>query len=517
VQESLRRRVLVGFAVFLLILLFAGWFLDTKSTAPVTLYLSFVLTATTWLVLLMALFLSALSLPTDIKNKTIYTIVTKPVRPGEIVLGRIIGFAAIGTLMLVVMGLFSYVFVARVLNHTHEVEIASLKSVPNDSSGSRTGRTSLNQNHRHELTVDADGNGSTDIAQGHYHNITARTVGDKVTYEIGPPEDLFTARVPAYATSLRFKDRTGQGSERGISVGNEWKYRSYIDGGTLAAAIFTFSDITPERFPKGLPIEMTIRVFRSYKGEIERGILGSLILRNPKTGRTSQIETFQAKDFHIDHIDIDRKLTDQTGKPIDLYDDLVADGQLEIELQCLDDQQYFGVAKPDIYLRARDASFTMNFIKSYIAIWVQMLLVTGFGVMFSTFLSGPVAMMATLATIVMGFFKQFVLDVAHGAVLGGGPIESSIRIFKQQNLTVQLDPGLTTDVVKASDKVFMWAMERITSLLPDFRRFDDVDYVAHGFDIPPEVVLVQVFIALGYVAAVFAIGYFFLRTREVAR
>ncbi len=159
----------------------------------------------------------------------------------------------------------------------------------------------------------------------------------------------------------------------------------------------------------------------------------------------------------------------------------------------------------------------MNFIKSYIAIWVQMLLVTGFGVMFSTFLSGPVAMMATLATIVMGYFKQFVLDVAHGAALGGGPIESLIRIFKQQNLTVEFEPGLTTDVVKASDTVFMWAMERITSLLPDFRHFDNVDYLAHGFDIPPEVVLVQVFTALGYVAAVFAVGYFFLRTREVAR
>ncbi len=349
VQESLRRRVLVGFGVFLLILLFAGWFLDTKSTAPATLYLSFVLTATTWLVLLVALFLSSLSLPADIKNRTIYTIVTKPVRPGEIVLGRILGFAAIGTLMLTVMGLFSYVFVARVLNHTHEVEIASLKSVANDSSGSRTGRTSLSQNHRHQLTVDAEGNGSTDIVQGHYHNITARTVGDKVTYEVGPPEDLFKARVPAYASSLRFKDRTGQGSERGISVGNEWKYRSYIDGGTLAAAIFTFSDVTPERFPDGLPIEMTIRVFRSYKGEIEQGILGSLVLKNPKTGRASQLETFRAKDFYIDHIDIPRKLTDPTGNPIDLFDDLVSDGQLEVELQCLDDSQYFGVAKPDIY------------------------------------------------------------------------------------------------------------------------------------------------------------------------
>ena len=97
------------------------------------------------------------------------------------------------------------------------------------------------------------------------------------------------------------------------------------------------------------------------------------------------------------------------------------------------------------------------------------------------------------------------------------PLRAHWLFQKQQNLTVQLEPGLTTDVVKASDKVFMWMMERITSLLPNFRQFDDVDYVAHGFDIPPEVVLVQVFTALGYVAAVFAVGYFFLRTREVAR
>ena len=76
IQESLRLRVLVSVAIFALILLFAGWFLDTKSHDPGTLYLSFVLTATTYLVLLNALFLSAFSLPTDIKNHTIYTIVS---------------------------------------------------------------------------------------------------------------------------------------------------------------------------------------------------------------------------------------------------------------------------------------------------------------------------------------------------------------------------------------------------------------------------------------------------------
>ncbi|HEV3023825.1 MAG TPA: hypothetical protein VGX76_15225, partial [Pirellulales bacterium] len=145
VQEAIRRHVLVGFAVFLLILLFAGWFLDTTTNDPAALYLSFVLTATTYLVLLIALFLSVFSLPADIKNHTIYTIVTKPVRPGEIVLGRIFGFSVIGTLLLAVMGLISYFFVVRALNHTHEVDVASLHGVPNDSSGVRTGRTTSAQ------------------------------------------------------------------------------------------------------------------------------------------------------------------------------------------------------------------------------------------------------------------------------------------------------------------------------------------------------------------------------------
>ncbi len=492
VQESLRRRVLVGFGVFLLILLFAGWFLDTQSTDPATLYLSFVLTSTTYLVLLMALFLSAFSLPTDIKNHTIYTIVTKPVRPGEIVLGRILGFAAIGTVLLALMGVVSYVFVVRVLNHTHDVEVASLKTVPNDSSGERVGRTGSTQNHRHNVTLQPDGTGSTDVVQGHWHEVDEVVDGDETTYTMGPPRDLFHARVPAYATNLRFKDRTGKGSDKGINVGNEWTYRSFIEGATLAAATWTFEDVTPERFPDGLPIEMTVRVFRSYKGDIEKGILGSLVLRNPRTGRASAGINFEAKDGTIDSRLIPRKLTDPAGNSIDLFDDLVADGELEMQLQCLDIEQYFGVAKPDLYLRARDASFALNFAKSYVGIWVQMLLVTSFGVMFSTFLSGAVAMLATLAALVLGFFAKFIYGVAVGTVEGGGPVEALVRLISQRNVTSEMEPGLTRNVVQAMDNVFMFFMQSVTSLLPDFRRFSDVDYVAYGFDIPMDLLGMQV-------------------------
>src|SRR5580704_11056988 len=45
IQESLRRRVLAGLAVFIVILAFALWFLDARTPDPARLYLSFVLTA----------------------------------------------------------------------------------------------------------------------------------------------------------------------------------------------------------------------------------------------------------------------------------------------------------------------------------------------------------------------------------------------------------------------------------------------------------------------------------------
>ena len=112
-KEALRRKVLVVFAIFAVIFLFAGWFLDVKSDDPAHLYLSFVLTTTNYLVLMLALFLSTFSLPADIKSKTIHTVVTKPVRPTEIIMGRMLGLAAIGTVLLVLMCVVSYVFVIR--------------------------------------------------------------------------------------------------------------------------------------------------------------------------------------------------------------------------------------------------------------------------------------------------------------------------------------------------------------------------------------------------------------------
>ncbi|NBX30620.1 hypothetical protein EBR04_09320, partial [bacterium] len=58
VQESLRRNVLVVLAVFALLLLFAGWFLDPGSVNPGKLYLGFILGATNLLVCCVTLLLA---------------------------------------------------------------------------------------------------------------------------------------------------------------------------------------------------------------------------------------------------------------------------------------------------------------------------------------------------------------------------------------------------------------------------------------------------------------------------
>jgi len=525
IQESLRRWVLAGLVVFGVVLAFALWFLNADEIDPGTLYLDFVLTATAWLVLPMSVFLSAFSLPNDIKNHTIYTIVTKPVRSSEIVLGRIVGFAAVGTALLVVMGLFSYLFVVRALNHSHELveaDLTLIEAPAGTESALKEGRTTTDRGHFHRVTVDAEGNGATDVRQGHWHKITAEGSGPSQRYVLGPPEGQFHAREPVYG-KLSFKNRAGEYTDKGINVGNEWTYRSYIDGGTQAAAIWKFNNVRKQDFNDVLPLEMTIRIFRTHKGNIEQGILGSYVLRNPNQNdpnkkRQSQPINFYAREFVIDQHEVKlNELHDDKGQPLDLWEDLVEDGQLELELQCLQSGQYFGMAQPDVYLLPREASFEANFAKGYLGIWLQMLLVTTFGVMWSTFLNGAVAMLATFATLAGGFFTQRMSELADGKLLGGGSIESLYRVVNQQSMVGDLDEGAGTTVIHVLDTINRAPMFMLSRVLPDFSSFSNVDYVSAGFNIPADVLLTQVTTAAAYIVPAFIFGFLCLKLREVAK
>jgi len=526
IKESVRRRVIVALAVYIIILLFAGWFLQTGYREPGKLFFSVVLTATTYLVLMIALLVSAFSLPNDFKSKTIYTIVTKPVRAGDIVLGRILGFTIVGTVLLAIMAACSAGFVWRMLDHTHAVQLDTLEN-KFDASGKvvgKKGRTTTNLQHSHEIEIYPDGSGLALSTNEHEHSIVSKERGGETVYDVSGPQGLLRARVPYYG-KLRYLDRKGVDAPKGISVGSEWTYRSFIEGGSPAAAIWTFSDINEGSFRKDqngaeiLPLELVVRVFRTFKGNIETGIQGILQLRNPDNKAIkSEPWTFTAKDSSINTFDWARKLNDADQKQIDLLKDLVtADGRVEVVVQCLDRAQYYGFAQPDCYVRLPDGSPLWNFIKAQASIWIQMVLVIAIGVTCSTLVNAPVAMLFTISFITLGFFRQFFVDVAIGKQVGGGPIESSYRIVTQMNQTSPLPEGFGAQLIQSIDSVLKVAMQSLAAVLPDFRSFSTVGYVAYGYDIPMNQIYQDLIVCLAYLTGLFIIGYFFLRTREVAK
>ena len=584
-KEAMRRRViLVTFGIFALTLLFGGWFLNYGTTNPDRIYVNFVLWGTQLLVLLMGMLISAFSLPEDIKNKTIYTVVTKPVRSTEVVLGRIIGFGVLGTLLLTLMGLISFVFVWRGLSHTHQIgdadtqTMAEFDEIDQETMLDKRGRrvspgvvmaaeTDSIAGHRHRIEVvtdvrDADDdepvNDSniwksevredgrivyyrllTELRAGHVHPVTVNGDGEDAEVKLGSATGYFRARVPVYSSALSFFDRKGQPRPKGISVGKEWEYRGYVDGGThqdptsLSEAMFTF-----ENFPKGrfagkeiLPIELTLGVFRTTKGDINKRVLGSLrfesaVDKDTTSRFVSEPIIFETNEFNVQTLWISRVQPGRLVKPdgtvekeefFDLFDDYGKNGDFKLFLRCEDPNQYLGCARGDIYFRANDDNYFWNFVKGYFGIWCQMMIIIALGVSLSTVLNSPVTMLAVAVALIVGFFGDFIRDLAKPDVSGGGPIESFVRLITQNNMESPLETGWATTLMEQCDNLIVYLLDKVTYLAPDFSRLNFSDFLTYGYSIDTDRILVAFSIAIGFCIGLTILGYFCLKTREIAK
>lgn len=574
IKESLRRRVLFLCVVFMLILMMADWFLNKTDLDPARLYLSLVSTTTCYLMLLMAAFLSAFSLPTDFKTKTIYTVATKPVRSSEMVLGRILGIGAVGTVILLFMAGVSYFFVHQSLGHTHlltEREDLTEVSVPSGMNADDpnrlifVGETRQAYGHKHVVEVLANGDCVMMDTNGHTHPVERVESPDGYRYIVGNAEGTLQSRVPIYG-NLIFRGKDGMDARAGINVGDEWDYRSFIGGtgGSIystenknqEAAFWEFTGVTPNRFPKeqfpnGIPVEMTLGVFRTHKGDMEQRISANIAVRNPKTGLFVDVLTFRTEEFIAKQVYIpfeiegayaeinQRRTRDaETGalvatptddevtenatlankRKYDLFEDLTDNGRFEVWLSCGDSQQYIGVAKYDLYLRAGDSSVLLNFIKGFYGTWLQMILLVCYGVVLSTFLSGAVTLVSTIGVMIAGFCKTYLLNIAFGNELGGGPVEAFVRILSQQNLVNDLPHVFSTTFIKATDTVlgaFLMLFGQSIPPLSDFNIYSNA--LASGFDITPMWMFQDGLVTIAYMIPLFIIGFLILSNREVAK
>jgi hypothetical protein len=298
---------------------------------------------------------------------------------------------------------------------------------------------------------------------------------------------------------------------------------------------------------------MTLGVFRTHKGDIEKRVTASLAVRNPATGLKVEVMTFSTEKFITkallipwtfegspqitqrkgrdattgeffaspDDVAVQRMKADPqfaNRKEFDLFKDFVSDGKIEIWLQCIDSGQYIGVAQSDLYLRAEDGNVAFNFTKGFFGLWMEMIVIISFGVLFSTFLSGAVAMISSIGVLIAGFSRAFLMEIGLNKVLGGGPVESFYRLIIQQNMVVDLPSSFATTFIKSVDKVFGLFMQLFGQAIPplsDYAVYDNA--LVSGFDIPVNWLLVHGVMTLSYVVPLFIVAYLILSNREVAK
>jgi hypothetical protein len=222
----------VVITVFLVILAFTHWFLQPPRPAEMgRLYVTTLSLLCTLLLTLMVTFLTPLSLPQDIQSQTIYTVVSKPVRRIELIWGRMLGFMALVTVLVLFFGAISLAYLWRTVGGTIEATVAAARKME-----------SLNK--------------LTEARQLYEQAQQLRT--------------RMTARVPVYG-ALTFLDSKGTPHHRGIDVGQDQSTReprSHIEGATPATAIWTYGIVPdpytppgerPRLMDKRIPLELLLR------------------------------------------------------------------------------------------------------------------------------------------------------------------------------------------------------------------------------------------------------------------
>ena len=478
-KEATRRKALYVFVIFALLIMFAGWFLRNAVDRPelqVKNYVSFVLTIISWLSLPVVLLLSCWGLPTDIKNRSLHTVVTKPVRKHELVLGRFLGYSLVGTVVLLVMGVVGYFW--------------TVGQVPEAARSELIGRVPI------------------------YGNMSFSTrQGDRLKADLGEnfkPDDM-----------------------AGVNVGDIWEYRSYIEGGTKSRTFYDFKDLDVAAMKRQgeFRIEYNFEAFRSHKGEIDKSLLCRLTIENQQPDAQGKklrvpLPIFEVKEFSNrasektivlgETIAYNEEGTNEI-RTVNLFDDLLKGGNITIEAQCLDPGQYLGMARSDLYLRLPDRSFAATYFRGVMGIWLQMLLIIVLGVTASTFVKGPVATLLTFGILVVGgTLSELMRALVTGTQEGGGPFESAYRMFMHLNPSVAVEAGPLTTIMQAVDSVAIGFLWTVQYLFPDFKIFNTTPYVANGFLVPWKAALLPgIAVTLAFVIPCLLLGYFAMKVREM--
>jgi hypothetical protein len=190
---------------------------------------------------------------------------------------------------------------------------------------------------------------------------------------------------------------------------------------------------------------------------------------------------------------------------------------MTVTVKCESGGQYVGFAKYDFYILASEGYFAINFLKGTIGLWLRLVIVVGLGVVFSTYLSGVISFILTMAIYLGGFFQDFIRELASEKIVGGGPMESLVRMVNREAMTTPLQATPGVKLALGGDKVYGWIMRRVLDVIPDTDRLDWTNYVAEGFNIGmTDLIPINALMIAAYLLPCALAGYYLMKWREIA-
>ena len=519
-REALRLRIhwaLIAL-VFLPFLSRNVWMSNTKPTDEFRILIVYdTLWVTIW-VLFIGAIVAAFSLPNDIKNFTIHTVVTKPVERFEVVLGRFLGYAGLMSMALAIMTAINVVLInTSTIDPKAEAEAAQAR-IPARGKLEFAARvanfegTDVGREFAYRKYINGAPN-SPERAIYHYYSVPSAMKS--------PTGDA----VPVEFTFDIFKLTKGE-ENKGVDV-------------TFRFVTHNAPQVAPRQDQRGewqwgdKPGEELGRgVERKLAYEADLALLkGSTAARPGTPGWAAMNELAQKHGYYELHKEVFDYTVMGLEVPAGIFrnaaegDPGVEDGQdgkkrprprVSIYIKCESGGQLLGMAEPDLYLLEGNQSFTLNFVKGTIGLWCRLCILIGVAIALSTYLSGVLSLLIAAMIFLLGYATDHLNDLATSRNVGGGPFQTISQLIRTETPTTPFGDSTSAKAVLFFDRWWAWVVRRIQNVIPDVESYTWTHFVSEGFNVNSEYLVINVLMMVGYLFPWAVLAYYLMKSREVA-
>lgn len=533
-KEAIRNRLFLVFLVFLLPFLFpANWFVPIKPEDELRTMVGVSSLFMNLLLLLPAALLAAFSIPNDIKNQNIYTVVTKPVERFELVFGRFLGYVGLMTLALVTMAFIGWLLITNFTTIDEKAREETFKArVPQYgklSYQSRRGEIEgINAGREFDYRRYIGGDpGTSQRAVWNFDRVPSTlTAGDRVEVPLEFTFDIFRMtkgeenrgvdldiRVTSWQAAQQPPAEPKDGTWRWADPAREQEYLK--EAAELVKTLPGVSAAQAEQNPGAI-----LALAKPYEADgVTVTAAWKVVNQLAEKYGFYEAKGKEIFDYHPDSVSVPAGLFRYAaqGTPTAAGPQGGPPPRVTVAVKCNTRGQMLGMAEPDLFLLEGDRTFSENYFKAAVGLWCRVVLVIGLAVTCSTYLAGVISFLTAFLLFVGGYASDHLADMASGQSYVGGPFKSMNQLLRAEQTTAQADPNSPlTGAVEGLDKVFAWGVRRVINMVPDVYAYSWTNFLSEGFNIPVGGLLMNLAVLVGYLLPWFIMGYYLIRSREVA-